>query len=152
MTEHVCLNCAAPIARKYRQSMADWVEQKYCTPACFYVHKYPAPLGLVPQCQACGESIPRPTDGRGRPRWMRQKFCSNACRPKRPRQTLSWEAMAADFIEDVEDLLGQGVSEWEVCRRLDRSAGTIARRLSRWGRGDLATEFWVVDQRQRQAA
>lgn len=152
MTEHACLNCAAPVTRKYRQSTADWVKQKYCTRACFYAHKYPAPLGLVPQCQGCGESIPRPTDRRSRPRWMRQKFCSNACRPKRPGQSLGWEAMAADFIEDVEDLLGQGVSEWEVCSRLGCTAEAAARRLSRWGRGDLARGFWTLRETQRRAA
>jgi len=150
MSEPVCLNCGATIARRYRESTADWQGRKYCSTRCFYTHRYQAPLGPVPQCQTCGQSIPRPEGGRPSV-WLRRKFCSNECRPRKmPSPNVTWEATAADFIEDVEDLLRLGVNEWEVCRRLNSSAEAIGRRLLRWGRGDLAVGFWSLSKRQKQ--
>jgi hypothetical protein len=143
VSDPACLNCGTAMPRKYRQSTSDWQSRKYCSKDCFYAHKYPFTLGPAPQCQKCGGPIQR-APGRSRRNWMRRKFCSDACRPRKLPDPAVWEDSAADFIEDVEDLFRLGADQWEVCRRLKSNPDAIARRLLRWGRGDLARGFWSL--------
>lgn len=68
---------------------------------------------------------------------------------------LTRKQKADRFIEDVEDLFELGADEYEVVRKMGRSADAIAHRLKRWGRPDLASGFWLIawrDRNQRRAA
>jgi hypothetical protein len=139
MSERACLNCAAPLTRRKRQSTADWEARVYCSLACFYDHKYPVPLGAIPNCQTCGETIQRPTDGRSRKRWFQQKYCSTRCLPRK--QPVR-EPMSDERIDRVEQLLAAGEAPAQIAATLGIKMESLGRWLNRLGYDDLARPFY----------
>ena len=64
-----------------------------------------------------------------------------------------WKDKAGALIDDLTELLEQGVSPIETARRLGYTrVESLARRLERNGRGDLAAPFWAEAARERRAA
>lgn len=61
-------------------------------------------------------------------------------KPK-PRGTYKQPRVAA-WIEDIEWLIGQGECVAAICQHMQSKPSSIARRLNKHGRADLANYFW----------
>lgn len=59
--------------------------------------------------------------------------------------------LAADVAEEVEWLLGGGMSPVYICSALGKSPGAIYKALWRAGRNDLMTHFSYLDKASRDA-
>lgn len=100
--------------------------KRFCSVAC-----YKADL-RHPACKGCGKRRPAAA----------QRLCLTCAR----------RAAAAARIENVEWLLGQGESPWQVLIQLDTNVRQLSAFLRRHNRYDLAEAFYPVEAEVRSAA
>jgi hypothetical protein len=105
----------------------------------------PAVLGETPYCLTCGKVVPKMPEETWE-EWEALRYCDPTCQPKRLDRD--------ELIAEVEFLVGS-VGPQNLAHRLGYAIGSLARRLERSGRPDLAHRFDRIDsaaRRQRRAA
>jgi hypothetical protein len=85
--------------------------------------------------------------GYKRPSDLRRRLCRNGRHDLAERLRVA-EARFADLVEDLEWVAGRSVREKALAVGYSNPA-SLARRLDRWGRRDLARQFWNLDHQAR---
>lgn len=93
----------------------------------------PEQIPDTPRCRACGKVPPKVLEQTWED-WEAMEYCDQACR-----RQARWSR--SELVTEVEFLVGTDTPA-NIAQRLGYKPGSLARRLHRMGRLDIATRFY----------